>query len=285
MAQLLSFILGGGNFITQSAPTNFHTFHTRLQLTPGTSASDWREVTAAERAKIEAADAKWVRPPQSFIDRWNELCNFNVNLSPWGIKETIGRVGKYNESTGYCELNGITNIDYTEALRIRSYWIGRKIPDPKGLYYQMPERTLLPLNFSNGSAVSAYWLFNSCNNLEEVTILLAPSSDIRGIFSNCKKLRKINGIIYPYSETELGGAFINCYELEEVRVFNLCRNISFADSPKLSLESISYMINKSFFGKQPSPITITLHPEAYARLTDELIAAAAEKQITFATTE
>ena len=33
-----------------------------------------------------------------------------------------------------------------------------------------------------------------------------------------------------------------------------------------------------------TPITITLHPDAYARLTDEIITAATAKQINFVTT-
>ncbi len=52
------------------------------------------------------------------------------------------------------------------------------------------------------------------------------------------------------------------------------------DSPKINLISLQYLIKHA---TNTNEITITLHPEAYARLTDDLIAEAAEKQITFAT--
>lgn len=54
-----------------------------------------------------------------------------------------------------------------------------------------------------------------------------------------------------------------------------------SDSPLLSLESISYMIENA---TNTAAITITLHPTAYARVSDELFALAAEKNITIAST-
>lgn len=39
------YVIGGGNFITQSQPTNFHHFFTRKILTPTEDISDFREVT------------------------------------------------------------------------------------------------------------------------------------------------------------------------------------------------------------------------------------------------
>ena len=48
----------------------------------------------------------------------------------------------------------------------------------------------------------------------------------------------------------------------------------------LNFESLRYLVSNS--GNGTSPITITLHPDAYARLTEELIATAADKNITLA---
>lgn len=44
--------VGEGNFITQSAPTNFHQFYTRKILTESESIDDFREVTAANTKAI-----------------------------------------------------------------------------------------------------------------------------------------------------------------------------------------------------------------------------------------
>lgn len=283
MTQLLSFILGGGNFLTQSAPTNFHTFHKQVQLTPDTSASDWREVTPAERAKIEAADAKWVRPPQSFIDRWNEHCK--VDLPPdwlgyYGSYEQ--QVGGFNESTGFFELyDDIKDISYTEAQRLDSYWVGRKMPDPHGMFHQVKERTMLPLNFDQWTTQSSYGLFLESRSLEVVALKIR-SSDLRSMFAKCPKLRKIYGYVYTVVQNaSFTDGFKGCEALEEVAIFYLNQSISFADSPRLSMKSVKFMVDNA---RNTVAITITLHPEAYTRLTDELIATAAQKQITFATT-
>ena len=75
--------------------------------------------------------------------------------------------------------------------------------------------------------------------------------------------------------------FQGCRSLESVEIRNLMANISFGQSPKLSLASIEYMVNNCH---SSAAITITLHPTAYARVTDELFALAAEKNITIAST-
>ena len=59
-------------------------------------------------------------------------------------------------------------------------------------------------------------------------------------------------------------------ELEEVRLRRLMVNIDLSYCAKLSLASVEYMVANA---TNTAAITITLHPEAYARLTDELIAA------------
>lgn len=273
---------GGVNCITEAAPTNFHNFFKQKILTANETISDYKEVTPAERTAIEAADAMWTRPPQSFIDEWNGLCTVNHPLSPWGINETIGKVGGYNESTGYFELNGFTDIDYEEAMRIRSYYCGRRQPLSLHLFQQVAERTFLPLILGINGSGPAEYLFAECINIEVITVISSALTNIWNFFNCCHKLRKVNGVFYPTSSANIAGAFNKCYALEEIRFFNLCKSISFADSPNLSLESISYMIARSFYGKNPTPITITLHADAYARVTEDIFAAATAKQITIA---
>ncbi len=63
----------------------------------------------------------------------------------------------------------------------------------------------------------------------------------------------------------------------------------FGDSPPLSLESLSYIVTNAV---NPRVITITVHPDVYAKLTDPENAewyavntAAQAKQIAFATIE
>ena len=46
--------MGGGKFLTYKLPTMFPQFFSRKILASGESADDFREVTADERAKMEA---------------------------------------------------------------------------------------------------------------------------------------------------------------------------------------------------------------------------------------
>ena len=48
---------GGGYYMTQARATLVHDFWTQKILAPTESIDDFKEVTAAERAKLEAADA------------------------------------------------------------------------------------------------------------------------------------------------------------------------------------------------------------------------------------
>lgn len=108
-------------------------------------------------------------------------------------------------------------------------------------------------------------------------------SSITTAFTSCKKLKSIIGVLdllYVLTDASVFNAFGGCTALEDVQLKNLKRSISFSYSPLLSLDSIEYLVTNA---ANTSPITITLHPDAYARLTDELIAQATEKQITFAT--
>lgn len=107
------------------------------------------------------------------------------------------------------------------------------------------------------------------------------------------KLKKIIGIINciniknSNSRLSFTDTFSNCPILENVLISSLPLDISFKDSPLLSLESLRYLINNA---ANTSAITVTVHADVYAKIQDEtnvewhaLIEMAAAKQITFAT--
>lgn len=141
-------------------------------------------------------------------------------------------------------------------------------------------RTYLPIQNSRGNwGGSSTRAFSGCANLEVVDFAgsgyVPLSADT---FAGCTKLRRIlNGKLHVGNSA----IFANLKALEELCVDRLTIDISFAGSPLLSLESIQYMVDNA---ANTTAITITLHADAYARLTDELIAQAAERQITFAST-
>ena len=81
--------------------------------------------------------------------------------------------------------------------------------------------------------------------------------------------------------------FRNCLALVNVNINSINTSISFSNSPLLSLESLQYLITNA---ANTSAITVTVHADVYAKIQDEsqtewhaLIAAAQEKNITFAT--
>lgn len=269
----------GGNFITEAASTNRHHKWKQRLLEAGETLANFREVTAAEWAQIEAADAAWVEPPQWFVDMWNSAC---------------GIYGKYNADTGYFELNGLVDITYKEAVLI--YANRRHLSlDNHGFYSSSTARTNLLPSTQNGLfgyTRSLEYSFSSCKNME--VIRLAPNtltvySSMVRTFNQCVKLRKILGAINVLMKPNLTEAFALCSLLEEVQIKGLTQNLSFSDSPLLSLDSLSYLVAQSAASK---PITVTVHPEVYAKLADAsntewhpLMAQATAKQITFATTE
>ena len=92
-----------------------------------------------------------------------------------------------------------------------------------------------------------------------------------------KKLRIILGPVFDIGTIKFSNKDFNqCQALEDIRLKFLKSNIYFQDSPALNKESIKFMIS---YASPSSPITITLHPTAYAMATaDPEIQAELEKQ-------
>lgn len=122
------------------------------------------------------------------------------------------------------------------------------------------------------------------------------------VFFGCNRLRSVNWEKTPiYSLNGTANAnFQGCSKLVELRGC-LRGNFGFniADSPLLSLASFQYMVDNA---KNTAPITVTVHPDVYAKLTGDttnaaaaalsadelaqwqaLVSAAAAKNISFAT--
>lgn len=106
------------------------------------------------------------------------------------------------------------------------------------------------------------------------------------------KLKKIIGTIdFHFARAQINW-FVGAVNLEEVRISRLAWSINLSSCSKLSLESFQYMIKEAWTdpGSNHSRV-ITVHPDVYAKLTDEtntewhqVLLDAAEKNINFATT-
>lgn len=184
-------------------------------------------------------------------------------------------------------LNGYTDIGYTEAQKIMLYFTGENHNSLYFIYARCGVRTLFPIKTENWDGINMGMAFSNTPELEKLVFATNVSaSNLNSAFAGSLRLRIIEGVIIaPFAN--LNGAFSYCKALEEVRLNRIGASISFQESPKLSLASLSYLVENA---ANSSPITVTVHPTVYAKLTDgtdeqwgALPAAAAAKNISFAT--
>ena len=223
--------------------------------------SEKRELSVADKAKMAV-----------FIDMWN-------NKS--------GKHGRYNERTGFFELNGLTDITYEEAMTIYANTsnFGKT-------------RAEVQINLTGGCRtnfmITAHTLgasFN-CSDASKLEVLAMESTHEGGGYAisafsigAAPILREVRGAFVLKSFA--ANNFENLPSLEEIRIGRLNRSISFARSPKLTLESVAYMVDNA---ANTTTISITVHPDVYAKLTDEgnaewypVLTAGLDKNISFAT--
>ena len=177
----------------------------------------------------------------------------------------------FNTTTGYFELNGLTDISYNEMMSI--FYRSSNI-NMQSLYKNYTNlRTVLK---NNGYYIPPFDnMFEVCTNLEVLvkdTYPFYPNYSNYYMFYNCSKLKSIGNNIY--NSTNLIGTFKGCSSLESVAIQQLKGNLSISDSPRLTIGSIIYMINNA---ANTNNITITLHATAYARaIADADVQAALE---------
>lgn len=215
--------------------------------------------------------------PQLFIDMWERYCLYAGK-----------KYGEFNREKKVFMLNGIEHT-YKEAIyNYNRCSVLSAGGDMNGRFYSDQDLKTVIIPFWALVNASANWLFQFCRNMEVIvfdTNYSAPTSMV-STFADCDKLREIKGRIGTtyLTEAKLQHAFWKCPSLELVNIeFNL--PISFADSPKLSIESLKNGIqNKS----NDNYVTITVHQDVYEKLTgndpewQKVMQDAAEKKISFA---
>lgn len=211
---------------------------------------------------------------------------------------------KLNDETGFFELNGITDITKEQMAEIYS---GSIFYHPKGngdcsfLFHRSTIRTnvitsaFLGVSDWYGEGVNClrmcFWMpylevfyaSYGYNSSEKVNYALNISNGVE-MFKTCSRLRKIIGVLNLINATDVRDMFLGCTALETVNIYHLKISISFKSSPNLTVEdsdssSLGYAVANS---RNTSPITITLHPTAFAKVPQSLIEKAQAKQITIA---
>lgn len=197
----------------------------------------------------------------------------------------ISAGAKYNEQTGYYELNGLTDI--TEE-QMRIIWQ----ENLSGWYLR--GRTNLPMNISARGTAGGYNngidISNMCQNNYNITIFNFGSSPyaryLDNTFSGCTKLETIDTRfrITPFGGIVGPNIFRGCSALKEVR-FNMrylssSTNVKFPASPLISKASILSIIETTPTKGSVKPfVVVGLNESAYNRLKDDtdITAALTEK--------
>ena len=195
-----------------------------------------------------------------------------TKTAPWG--ETV------THKAGHYYLNGLGDI--TEAQMMDIYNVQHNALYEQAYAGRANIRTVFfrAGTSSVGLLNSVNAIFSGCNNIESIgdrdSQIYINNSSLRYLFYNCRKLRSIAIRFYIRDTTIDQRSFQECFMLEYVKIDYLSSSIIFADSPNLSKNSVLHMIQKA---APTTAITVTLHPDAYARLADDAeIVAALEAQ-------
>ena len=235
---------------------------------------------------LKVENNKLVAVPQSSGDTSNALralfvaagAEYNDSGSaiekdtPWGEK-ILHLPGCYH----FNHIGDLTDEDMAYIIANQSIVYHLNIPRLRQKDNKL--RTFIPL-FNNqgvGSLASiAHSTFSLCYNLEVVKFTarvelenIDPERYRTGgsyMFFNCNKLKYIQPLQLTATTTILG-MFEGCKSLIEVEIYNLAGSISFSDSNLINKKTILCAIQNA---APTSAITITLHPNTYARLVDDV---------------
>lgn len=212
--------------------------------------------------------------------------DFTKVLVPWRKDSSlrdlyISAGAKYNEATGFYELNGLTDITEEEMRKIYLLYITNS---PKAEH--IVSWLSYPNDFRTNIPPRVYYVSNIQNSIGgngslEVLVLSSSALYIHNLVATAHgsfpKLRRVIGYwVYANNNPSkydfaYGQPFSNCPLLEEIRMKGINKSHTFAVSPNLSKESVLYMITNANppSGAAAGSIAITLHPTAYARLKDD----------------
>lgn len=196
---------------------------------------------------------------------------------------------EYDEITGLYSLNGVTGLSESDIALSYSFKdvvyrlnISRVLQNIYSIKAFFPHRGTVqsqqvfknaPLNGTGTFSATSLEIIRvnaATTNLNEtnLTNILPCSGDVwSATFLNCSNLREV----WPINVTNVPRFATDTFKgtplLVELRLYGLSNNIEFSDSRVISKASILYIVNNAL--PTTSAITITLHPDAYARLADD----------------
>lgn len=268
-----------GKWLTENFPTMFRRFLKKLVLPTGQTAESWRDAEDDEKQSFT--------PPHNGEGRRTERTT---------LYEATGQV-RFNDSTGYYECNGYTDIGEEEMARMYAlYCGGLDVWDQNSYSFgqltkDYTPRTNIPFLKQPKEFPKMWWWYN----LESVRFIINNSNNPLSMSYNnsaaigyCDSLSRVQDILEASSRTfdiELDSLPL----LSEIRIRNCATDVYATGSPLISLASLQYLIENA---TNTVARTVSVHPDVYAKLADENNAewhavwtAAQARQISFATTE
>ena len=203
---------------------------------------------------------------------YNDTGADKTKTAPWG--ETV------THKAGHYYLNGLGDI--TEEQMVAIYNAGRIASiNPISLYKGAKIRTDIVSNLTGGEGktLSFNYLLTS-SSLETFAGTTGPKiyvASLEAAFAFASKLSHVLKVINVASlQDNLLTTFKGTSSLVLCKIEKMKNDLYLGDSSKISKESILYAVQNA---APTTAITITLHPDAYARLADDAeIVAALEAQ-------
>lgn len=231
----------------------------------GTKLANGNYRMGADGKELTYAEALVRYERNGFIKKWNAACR-----QRYSNPAHYPPYGRYNEATGFFELNGITDIDYTEAVRIyMAYVSGRTTTG---------YRTNIPVGMANSRDLPEYIrMFTNT----EVEIIRGNFYASDAEVLNTHTLREINSLRISY---ELNNRIlIQSTSLEIIRfsaqnkIHAAFSSFNIKNASKFRLDGIAEIVD----WVQDS--TVLVHPDVYAKLTgdttNEAAAALTEEEL------
>lgn len=255
-----------GKVLTQAFPTHYPDFYTNIILV-GPSMQEQlaniKEIDGDQVDQMKRESEQFTPPSKEFIEQ----------------SEAAGAT--YNYRTSYFELNDL--VDITEDQMRDILLNGRfSIASGEGVELFSLRTNIFHPNISTYAQASLIGVLTNCSNLEVANVGsgIFNVKECASILSNNRKLKKIIGRIRFTKDTIIGDkCFIGLPELESVQI-STAVSLNLYEAPNLNFDSLEYLVRNSI---NTDPITIIIHPNAYNRITNELLEVASGKQITFKT--
>lgn len=286
----------GGLIMTNETPGNYglkvdNTVVTTKKITNQISSGNNIEITpatASTPASISCTLNREEIKKDLFIDMWNDA--WTIYAYPdLGHNETIQTLvlGKYDPdnapdpSTPFRAYDDVW-LTYEEAVQVINEWKwSRGQSNLRAALISSQSRVAVP--FVYGSSTDIYDLALRNPNIEEIGfypgIKFVAEANItnaqRAFATLSKKLRKIHGVlkINIKNATNISTMFISNMGIESFHLYNLATNLAnLQDAKFVNLDSFQYMIK---FATNTTAITITVHPDVYAKITGDTTNASA----------